>query len=322
MQHSVPSIAKQPHFSVLLDEAVEALLQDPGGLYIDGTFGRGGHSRAILARLNEAGRLTVFDKDPQAIAAARELAQADSRLQVIHESFARLHQQMAEQGLLGQVSGIFLDLGVSSPQLDEAERGFSFLKDGPLDMRMDSTRGMTAAEWVNTVSEQTMTHVLRVYGEEKFAKRIAGAICARRIEEPFSRTTDLAAVVAAANPKWERGKNPATRVFQAIRIAVNGELDDLEQTLNSALEVLKPGGRLVVISFHSLEDRLVKRFFKDQARGEYFPPGVPVTADQLNPGLRIVGKPVRASDGEVQQNVRSRSAIMRVAEKIASAKSR
>lgn len=304
------------HFSVLLEESVEALINDKNGAYIDGTFGRGGHSRAILEKLGPAGRLIAFDKDPQAVAAGEALQQQDRRFVIEHSSFVRLSDVATREGLVGKVDGILLDLGVSSPQLDQADRGFSFLNDGPLDMRMDSSKGISAAEWVNSASESEIIRVLKEYGEERFARRMARAIIARRTERPFTRTRELADVITEANPKWEREKHPATRAFQAIRIEVNSELADLEQVLVSALDTLKPGGRLVVISFHSLEDRIVKRFFKDQARGKQFPKGIPVTDDMLEQTLVLIGKPVKAGEQELTLNRRSRSAVMRVAEKL------
>jgi len=309
-------MSQPEHFSVLLRESVDALVQDASGFYIDGTFGRGGHSRAVLQRLNAEGRLLGFDKDPLAIAAGEKLEQEDQRFSIVHDSFAALADIAAQREVAGRVAGILLDLGVSSPQLDQAERGFSFMQDGPLDMRMDTSRGISAAQWVNSASEEEIARVLFEYGEEKFSRRMARAIVAHRRESPFTRTRQLAEVIAAANPKWERDKHPATRAFQAIRIEINNELKDLEQALHAAMAVLQPGGRLVVISFHSLEDRIVKRFMKQEARGQVFPKGLPVTADQLQHRLRIIGKTVRASEEEVQQNIRSRSAIMRVAEKI------
>jgi 16S rRNA (cytosine1402-N4)-methyltransferase len=309
-------MSQSSHFSVLLQESVASLVTDNDGIYVDGTFGRGGHSRAILARLTAAGRLLAFDKDPQAVDAGRDLEREDSRFGMVHDSFAALAAVAEQRGVAGRVAGVVLDLGVSSPQLDQAERGFSFLQDGPLDMRMDTTRGISAAEWVNSAQEEEIARVLFEYGEERFSRRMARAIVARRQHTPFSRTRDLADVIVAANPRWERDKHPATRAFQAVRIAINHELEDLEQVLAAALQVLRPGGRLVVISFHSLEDRLVKRFFKQEARGEQFPKGLPITADQMRPALSIIGKSQKASSDEEQQNVRSRSAIMRVAEKL------
>jgi 16S rRNA (cytosine1402-N4)-methyltransferase len=304
------------HYSVLLQESVEALVHDPAGVYIDGTFGRGGHSRQILQHLSPQGRLYAFDKDPEAVSVARQLADDDDRFAIWHDSFAALTERVTEAGLSGRVQGVLLDLGVSSPQLDEAERGFSFLRDGPLDMRMDTTRGQTAAEWINHADVADIAFVLKEFGEERFAKRIARAIVAEREQRPFERTKHLADVVTAANPKWEREKHPATRAFQAIRIYINAELEDLKRALEAALHELAPGGRLVVISFHSLEDRIVKRFFRDEARGKEFPRGVPVTSDMLEQRLRLIGKAVKAGSDEVSQNVRSRSAVMRVAEKL------
>jgi 16S rRNA (cytosine1402-N4)-methyltransferase len=304
------------HLTVLLQEAVDALVVDPAGLYVDGTFGRGGHSRLVLEALTENGRLLGFDKDPRAIETANELAAEDTRFSIVHDSFAQLEQQIQDLGKHGQVDGVLVDLGVSSPQLDDAERGFSFLNDGPLDMRMDTTRGESAAEWIAQTEEAEIARVLKVYGEERFAKRMARAIVQKREEAPITRTAQLANIVAEANPAWEKGKHPATRAFQAIRIEVNNELGDLEALLDQALEVLKPGGRLVVISFHSLEDRIVKQFIRHHQRGGEVPRGVPLMESQLNIRLKPVGKAVRASSGEVDANVRARSAIMRVAEKI------
>lgn len=309
-------MSQAEHFSVLLKESVEALVHDSAGFYIDGTFGRGGHSRAILQRLGEEGRLLAFDKDPQAIAAGRELEGVDTRFAIVHESFSVLADEVERRGVAGRVAGILLDLGVSSPQLDQAERGFSFMQDGPLDMRMDTSRGMSAADWVNSAKEEEIARVLFEYGEERFSRRMARAIVARRQQTPFTRTRELAEVITAANPKWQRDKHPATRAFQAIRIEVNNELRDLEQALATAVAVLQPGGRLVVISFHSLEDRIVKRFVKQEARGQVFPKWLPVTQDQIAHSLRIIGKTVKASEEELQLNIRSRSAIMRVAEKL------
>ncbi|MEW5248074.1 16S rRNA (cytosine(1402)-N(4))-methyltransferase RsmH [Microbulbifer sp. 2201CG32-9] len=302
------------HRSVLLHEAVDALVTDPGGFYIDGTFGRGGHSALILQRLNEGGRLVAVDKDPQAVTYARERFAAEPRFAVWHGSFADMDR--AAEVRPGRVTGILLDLGVSSPQLDQAERGFSFTQDGPLDMRMDSGSGVSAAEWVNTESEAELARVFKEYGEERFARRMAAAIVRRRAERPFERTLDLASVVKAANPAWEKGKHPATRVFQAIRIHINGELRDLEQALGRSVDLLAPGGRLVVISFHSLEDRMVKRFVRDRARGPQLPRGLPVMESQIDRSLRPLGKAVKAGDVELDENLRARSAVMRVAEKL------
>ena len=304
------------HQTVLLREAVDALVTTPAGYYVDGTFGRGGHARLILDRLNEQGQLLAVDKDPTAAAEARLLAEGEPRLTFFHGSFAQLPHQLRGMGI-DAVDGILLDLGVSSPQLDEAERGFSFQHDGPLDMRMDTTRGSTAAEWLAFAEADEIAAVLKEYGEERFARRIAAAIVEAREAEPITTTGRLARVVSEANPRWEKHKHPATRAFQAIRIRVNRELEDLQELLDGAVDLLKTGGRLVVISFHSLEDRMVKRYMRDMARGRSIPRGVPVREQDLERRLRIVGKAARASTEEVAANPRARSAIMRVAEKIA-----
>ena len=304
------------HITVLLHEAVAALVTDTSGFYVDGTFGRGGHSGLILQALAKDGRLLGIDKDLAAIATANARFGGDSRFEVAHGSFAELAGLVSGRGQNGRVAGVLLDLGVSSPQLDEAERGFSFMQDGPLDMRMDQTRGQSAADWINTASEEDIAWVLKEYGEERFARRMARAIVDERQKTPFTRTKHLAEVIKGANPAWEKGKHPATRAFQAIRIQVNNELGDLDSVLQQALEVLAPGGRLVVISFHSLEDRVVKRFIRRQEQGDPIPKGLPVREDQLNKRMRSLGKAIKASDDEVNANVRSRSAVMRVAEKL------
>ncbi len=304
------------HQSVLLHEAVDALITDPSGFYVDGTFGRGGHSRLILERLSATGRLLVMDKDPQAIAEAERLRSEDARVHVWHGSFGSMREAVAARES-GQVQGVLLDLGVSSPQLDDPGRGFSFSWDGPLDMRMDNSRGMTAAEWLQQAPEAEIARVLYEYGEEKFGRRMAKAVIAARAKQPITRTLQLAEIIKEANPAWEKHKHPATRAFQAIRIFINNELQDLEAVLPAMLEVLVKGGRMVVISFHSLEDRLVKRFIRDQERGDDFPRDLPVTADKLNPRLRSLGKPVKGTMEEKPENIRARSAVMRVAEKTA-----
>ncbi|MDH5407141.1 MAG: 16S rRNA (cytosine(1402)-N(4))-methyltransferase RsmH [Gammaproteobacteria bacterium] len=304
------------HQPVMLEEALAGLAIKADGIYVDGTFGRGGHSGAILDRLQQ-GKLLAMDKDPRALATAQEKFSEDDRFLIRQDSFANMAQVVEQQGWLGQVDGILLDLGVSSPQLDDPERGFSFKQNGPLDMRMDPTRGMSAAEWISKAKEQDIATVLKEYGEERFAKRIARAICVARAEAPIDTTSKLAAIVAAANPKWEKGKDPATRSFQAIRIFINDELEDLKVFLQHALQILKPGGRLVVISFHSLEDRLIKRFIREQSRGDQLPPDLPVTHVQLNQKMKAIGKAIRPSAQEQEQNVRSRSSILRVAEKLA-----
>ncbi|HEX6590766.1 MAG TPA: 16S rRNA (cytosine(1402)-N(4))-methyltransferase RsmH [Moraxellaceae bacterium] len=307
------------HQTVLLDEAVVSVLGARGGVYVDATFGRGGHTRHLLARLEGGARVIGFDKDPQAIATGAALAAEDGRFRIVHESFAEILSVLDAQGLRGAVDGVLADLGVSSPQLDDAERGFSFMNDGPLDMRMDSSRGPSAAEWIADVAEDELARVLFEFGEERHSRRIARAIVKARAEKPITRTKELAEIVAAAHPAWEKHKHPATRAFQAIRIAINNELGDIQQFLRDAMAVLKPGGRLAVISFHSLEDRMVKQFFQKEAKGDDFPPGLPVTVDMLKPRLKIIGKAIDPSDAEVQANPRARSARLRVAEKIAEA---
>lgn len=304
------------HVTVLLQEAVDALVTNPAGFYVDGTFGRGGHSGLVLEHLSSEGRLLGIDKDLAAIAVANERFAQDSRFEIAHGSFAELADLVEARAMVGRVDGVLLDLGVSSPQLDEAERGFSFQNDGPLDMRMDQSRGQSAADWVNTADEEDIAYVLKEFGEERFAKRMARAIVTERQVRPFSRTKHLAEVIKEANPAWEKGKHPATRAFQAIRIHMNNELTDLDAVLEQALKVLAIGGRLVVISFHSLEDRVVKRFIRRQELGDPIPRGLPVRDEQLNKRMRSCGKAVKASDNEVDANIRSRSAIMRVAEKI------
>jgi len=304
------------HRPVLLEEAVAALEVRPGGCYVDGTFGRGGHSAAILERLGPEGCLIAFDRDEAAIEYGRERWGGDERLHLVQASFGTLAAEAERRGVKGKVDGVLLDLGVSSPQLDEAERGFSFQLEGPLDMRMDRGSGTSAADWLAQAPEEEIARVLREYGEERYARRIARAIVARRRQVPLRTTRELAELVAAAVPAREKHKHPATRTFQAIRIQVNRELDELRRGLAQAVEVLRTGGRLVVISFHSLEDRIVKRFLREQSRGERLPKGVPVTEEQLRPGaLRLVGGPVRPGEAEVRENPRARSAIMRVAEK-------
>lgn len=304
------------HVTVLLTEAANELMTDPNGFYVDGTFGRGGHSGLILQSLAANGRLLAIDKDLTAIATAREKFAGETRFEIAHASFADLESLITERQMTGKVSGVLLDLGVSSPQLDDAERGFSFMQDGPLDMRMNQSQGMSAADWINTASEDDISFVLKELGEERFARRMARAIVQERIRKPFVRTGHLAEVIKAANPAWEKGKHPATRAFQAIRIYVNNELSDLESVLKQAVDVLMPGGRLVVISFHSLEDRLVKRFIRQQEQGDPVPKGLPVRDEQLNRKLKSIGKAIKASDAEVNTNVRARSAVMRVAEKL------
>lgn len=300
----------------MLDEALVGLNIKEDGFYVDGTFGRGGHARAILAQLGAKGRLLAMDKDPEAIAAANKDFTGDERLMIRQGSFTSLGQHVDQLGWSSRVNGILLDLGVSSPQLDDPKRGFSFRQQGPLDMRMDPQQGISAATWLARADVNEITHILKVYGEERFARRIARAIVAARDEAPIDTTQQLAAIIAAANPSWEQGKDPATRSFQAMRIFINKELDDLKECLSQVVNVLAPGGRLVVISFHSLEDRIVKRFIREQARGDDFPPDLPVMHVQLQPHLRVIGKAQRPGKAEQQANLRARSAIMRIAERL------
>ena len=304
------------HHPVMLQEVMVALHIDAAGVYVDATFGRGGHAAEILQRLSVEGRLIAIDRDPRAVMVARERSAKDRRFTVYQGTFAMLEYFAEAAAVSGKVNGVLFDLGVSSPQLDAAERGFSFLREGPLDMRMDPTQGENAAEWLASAAEADIAYVLKTYGEERYAKRIARAIVQARQATPIATTTQLADIVAAANPAWERDKHPATRAFQAIRIHVNRELEELQQGLPQALKVLAPGGRLAVISFHSLEDRIVKRFMRDEARGGDFPPGVPVPAAAFKPTLRIIGKPVYPGDTEVAANPRARSAVLRIAEKL------
>lgn len=304
------------HISVLLQECLDGLAIKPDGIYIDATFGRGGHSGAILQQLGANGRLIAFDRDPQAIEAAKRFAD-DPRFSIIHEPFANLDVEIEKLGLSGKIDGVLMDIGVSSPQLDDAERGFSFLRDGPLDMRMDTTRGISAADWLAKADEQDIAQVIKEFGEEKFGKRIAHAIVNRRQTAPVTRTTELAELIDEAVPVKDKFKHPATRAFQGIRIYINAELDQLRDGLKAAVSVLKPTGRLAVISFHSLEDRLVKRFMKDQSKGKSAPPGLPLTQAEIDADkvLTLVGKAIKPTKEEIEQNVRSRSAVLRVAEK-------
>jgi len=309
--------AVSEHQTVLLEETVKAVLGASDGIYVDGTFGRGGHSRLLLQRLGPKARLIGIDKDPQAVAAGRRLEAEDARFTMVQGSFAQMPELLAECGVATPLAGVLLDLGVSSPQLDQAERGFSFLKDGPLDMRMNPGAGESAAQWLARAEEQDIAWVLKTYGEERFARRIARALVAAREQQPIETTLQLARIVAEANPAWEKGKHPATRAFQAIRIHINGELDDLGRLLEQVLELLAVGGHLAVISFHSLEDRLVKRFIKQQTRGDDVPAYIPVTAAQSRQRLRPLGKAVQAAEPEVTNNPRARSAVLRAAEKMA-----
>lgn len=304
------------HQSVLLAECIEGLDLSASDFMVDCTFGRGGHSLAVLERLGTEGRLLALDKDLEATRSAEALAlSADSRFKLAHASFANLKIEVERLGWFGRVGGILMDLGVSSPQLDQAERGFSFLREGQLDMRMNATQGETAAEWLASVSEQELADVLHQYGEERFGRRIAHSIVTQRVRKPISTTADLVRIIEEAVPTREKGKHPATRSFQAIRIRINRELAELETGLTQALEVLKPGGRLVVISFHSLEDRIVKRFMRDQERGWCAGDSRHLIQQPETSRLRRVGKALKPSEAELRANVRSRSAVLRVAEK-------
>ncbi|AKR44148.1 16S rRNA (cytosine(1402)-N(4))-methyltransferase RsmH [Methylophilus sp. TWE2] len=302
------------HITVLLNEAVEALNVRADGIYVDGTFGRGGHSRLILSKLGSQGRLIGLDRDLAAVAHGQAIA--DARFSMVHAHFSSMATVLAELGVQA-VDGILLDLGISSPQIDEGERGFSFRFDGPLDMRMDQSRGQTAAEWLAAISEKQLVEVIRDYGEERFAKQVARAIVKEREDgRPITTTGQLAKVVAGAIPKNEPGQNPATRTFQALRIFVNQELEELSLVMPDCLRLLRPQGRLAVISFHSLEDRIVKRFIQSEEDRDNLPAGLPVRAKDLpQPRLVSVGKTIKPSKAEVAANVRSRSAVLRVAER-------
>ena len=305
------------HISVLLNEAVDGLAIAEDGCFIDCTFGRGGHSSLILSKLSTNGRLIAIDRDPTAILAAEKFKD-DSRFLIEHQGFASLADIAEKHELMGKVDGILLDLGVSSPQLDEAERGFSFMKDGPLDMRMDTSKGQTAAEWLAVADVEDITWVLRTFGEEKHAWRIANAIVDTREESPLTRTSQLAKLIKTTAPQREIKKHPATRSFQAIRMYINSELEQIEKALVASLDVLAEGGRLVVISFHSLEDRLVKQFMKKHSQGKKVPRGLPISEEELNKGKKfaLVGRRLKPSPTEVEENVRSRSSVLRVAERL------
>ena len=303
------------HVSVLQKEAVQALDVQPGGKYIDGTYGRGGHSEKIIEQLGQSGQLLAIDRDPEAIADAERRFKEDQRFNIDSANFAQIDQVAQQHGWLGEVDGLLLDLGVSSPQLDVAERGFGFSRDGMLDMRMDPSTGVSAAEWLSDVRVEDLVYVLKTYGEERYARKIAAAIVAARDIAPITRTLQLAEIIKAAHPRWERHHHPATRSFQAIRIEVNGELDAISDALTNALSVLKLGGRLVVISFHSLEDRLVKRALRAPAPPADLPRHLPLPETAPHP-WKALGKAVKASDAEVAGNPRARSAIMRIAERV------
>ncbi|KQA26902.1 16S rRNA methyltransferase [Vibrio metoecus] len=310
------------HISVLLNESIEGLAIKPDGIYIDGTFGRGGHSRTILAQLGPQGRLYSIDRDPQAIAEAQKID--DPRFTIVHGPFSGIAEYAQRYDLVGKVDGVLFDLGVSSPQLDDAERGFSFMKDGPLDMRMDPTSGMPVSEWLAQADLDDITWVIREFGEDKHARRIAKAIVEYReneLNEPLTRTSQLAKLISDAAPKsFKEKKHPATRAFQAFRIYINSELEEIDTALRGASDILAPQGRLSVISFHSLEDRMVKRFMRKESQGPQVPHGIPLTQEQIralgSAKMKTVGKALKPSDQEVELNPRSRSSVLRVAEKL------
>ena len=308
--------AEYLHQPVLLAEVLTGLSIKPDGVYVDGTFGRGGHAGAILAVLGPEGRLLAMDKDPEAIHSAEQQFGTDPRFEIEQGAFTMLSSMIAQRQLQGRVNGLLLDLGVSSPQLDDASRGFSFSEDGPLDMRMDPSSGTSAARWLETAAESDISRVLKTYGKERFSRRIARAIVETRHENPLQTTRQLAELVAAAVPVREKHKHPATRSFQAIRIFVNNELDEITSVLDQVIDVLAPQGRMAVISFHSLEDRIVKRFIRDEYRGEQAPLEFPLAGMDYVPRLKPVGKAVRAGAAEVQHNPRARSAVLRVAERL------
>ncbi|WP_077339465.1 16S rRNA (cytosine(1402)-N(4))-methyltransferase RsmH [Pseudocolwellia agarivorans] len=305
------------HISVLLNEAVNGLAIKPDGVYIDCTFGRGGHSSLILSHLSDAGRLIAIDRDLTAIAAAEKFAD-DPRFLIEHSGFADLEDIAAKHDLLEKVDGILLDLGVSSPQLDDADRGFSFMNDGPLDMRMDTSKGQTAAEWIAVADVEDITWVLRTFGEEKHAWKIANAIVDAREETPFTRTSELAKLIKTVAPQREIKKHPATRSFQAIRMYINSELEQIEKVLAASLSVLAEEGRLVVISFHSLEDRLVKQFMRKHSQGKQVPRGLPISEVELQKGkkLSLIGRKLKPSKDELEVNNRSRSSVLRIAQRL------
>ena len=309
-------INEYEHKPVLLNEAIDVLDIDSAGIYIDGTFGRGGHSQAILEQLGETGRLIAFDKDPQAIATAEQKFAADPRFKIHHGSFAEMEKYITADHLLGSINGILLDLGVSSPQLDDPQRGFSFQQSGPLDMRMNDQQGMSAAQWLNKAREAEIASVLYEYGEERYSRRIAKAIILAREKEPLNDTRQLAEIIKQAHPRWEKKKHPATRSFQGIRIFINNELGDLDECLEQSYRCLAKDGRLAVISFHSLEDRKVKQFFKRMAEGEQLPPDLPIFDEAVNRKMKLVGKRIKAGKQELSENPRARSAVLRVAKKL------
>ena len=306
------------HQPVLFHEVLEALQVQPDGVYVDGTFGRGGHAAAILAQLGEQGRLVVMDKDPQAIAHAQQQHGDDARVTIIHDDYSHMAARIDELGLREQVDGVLLDLGVSSPQLDDAARGFSFGQNGPLDMRMNPQQGQSAAEWLMSAGEKEIADVLWQFGEERFSRRIARKIVEYRQQQPISDTATLAAIIAECVPAHKEKKHPATRSFQAIRIKVNAELEHITEVLENIFDVVKIGGRVLVISFHSLEDRLVKRFFKQHSTAPQLPKGLPLRQQDLaiNLRLRTIGKAIKAGAEELKHNARARSAVLRIAERL------
>ena len=304
------------HRPVLLRETVEALAIKPDGFYLDGTFGRGGHASQIMQLLGSDGRLLALDQDPRAIEVAEKKFAGDERFNIVRKNFEHLEDVVTERGMAKKIDGVLLDIGVSSPQLDDAQRGFSFIRSGPLDMRMNPDAGESAAQWLATVTEYDLTTVLMHFGEEKFARRIANAIVKTRKEVEINDTVQLASIIEAAIPVKPKNKHPATKSFQAIRIYINRELDVLESALQASLNVLAVGGRLAVISFHSLEDRMVKRYFKKMSRGPQVPKDIPILAKDLEQPFKLVGKAIKPSKQEVQENPRSRSSVLRVIERV------
>lgn len=306
------------HITVLLNEALDGLAIVPNGIYIDATFGRGGHSRKLLSQLGPDGCLYAIDRDPTAIAVARELELEDSRFKILPGPFSGLSSYVEELGLTGKIDGVLMDLGVSSPQLDDAERGFSFMRNGPLDMRMDPTSGRSAAQWLAQADVDEISYVIKNFGEENWAVHIARAIVKDRDETPFETTKELADFIARVVPVKDKNKHPATRTFQAIRIYINSELEEIEQALLGSIDVLKPTGRLSVISFHSLEDRIVKRFIRKQSKGKEIPFGLPMTEDELNKSrtFKASSKAIKPSKDEIELNPRSRSSVLRIAQRL------
>ena len=317
--HECEAVTGDSHKPVLLEAVLEGLAVRPDGRYVDATFGRGGHSSAILQRLDANGRLLVMDRDPAAIKMARQRFADDARVEVIQGTYTLLKEAVEKAGMMGSVHGVLLDLGVSSPQLDDPARGFSFMHDGPLDMRMDPGSDQPVADWLEHAKESDISRVLRDYGEERHARRIARSISAARDTAPIRTTAQLAEIVSEAIPKrfHESGRHPATKTFQALRIFINRELEELRQVLPMTLDVLAPSGRLAIICFHSLEDRIVKRFLRDESRGDPYPPDLPVPASALKPRLKLIGGARHPDADELAANPRARSAVLRVAERCA-----